>query len=88
MIELPEHRLGGRLDVREITHPAERGVRLPRDVHRDAEGMAVQPRTLVTRRHVRQPVSGLDLEFSEDLHESFQTPVHSRFANPGWRIHR
>jgi hypothetical protein len=40
----------------------------------DAERMAVQPRALVARRHVRKAVRRLDMEFFEDMHARILAP--------------
>jgi inner membrane transporter RhtA len=55
-------------DVGEVHHPAGAGRDLAADVHLDPERVPVQPRALVARGHVRQPVRGLEAELPEDLH--------------------
>src|SRR3546814_4664113 len=61
------------LDVAEVHHPAAVGARLAGDMQLDHERMPVQPRAFVARRHVRQPVRGLDGEGLEDVHGRHST---------------
>ena len=64
------------LDLGEIDHPARVLSHRPLDVYGDAERMAVEPGTLVSLRHVGQPVgrfeSGLRKTISVNLLEGIE----------------
>src|SRR5690606_20965889 len=68
VVEPFEQRPERRLDVAEVHYPAAVGARFAGHVHLDHERMPVQPRALVPRRHVRQPVRSLEGEGLEDVH--------------------
>src|SRR3546814_3900259 len=73
VVELLVQRPERGLDVAEVHHPAAVGARLAGDMQLDHERMPVQPRALVARRHVRQPVRGFDGEGLEDVHGRHST---------------
>jgi len=68
VVELVVKRREGRFDVGEVHHPAGVGVHGAFHVQFDSEGMAMQPRTLVTLGHVRQAVGGFEGEDFENVH--------------------
>lgn len=68
VIQLVVQRLERGLDVGEIHDPAGLRVEVAGDMDLDAEGMAMEARALVARRHVGQPVGGFEGEDLEDIH--------------------
>jgi hypothetical protein len=68
MIDLFEYRRELPFHVGKIHDPAERRIRLAAHVHLDAERMAMQARTLVAWRDIRQPVRGFDMKDLEYVH--------------------
>lgn len=68
MIEGFEDRGERRLDVCEVHDPSGLRPQRTRYVHLNAEGVSVQPRALVSGRHVGKPVCRFDLEYLEYVH--------------------
>lgn len=68
MVDLGENGRERRLQIGEIHDPAGFSVGLARYVDLDTEGMPVQPRALVARRHIGKTMRRLDLEDLEDVH--------------------
>ena len=69
VVEASQERLNRARQVGEVTDPT--GVITDRSahVHGHPVGVPVQPSALVARRHVREAVSRLERELSEDLHQ-------------------
>lgn len=70
MVQLLEDRAERGLDVGEVHDPPGMFAEFTGDVDLDAKGVAMQARSLVPFRNIRQPVGGLNRETFEDVHSA------------------
>ena len=77
MVELVVDRCERGLDVGEVHHPAGVGTRLATDVDFHPERVAVQARTFVPGRNIRQPMRRFDVEDFEDIHAALYRRAHA-----------
>lgn len=74
MIQLVVQGLENTPQIGKIHHPTSMLINLTADMHLDLKGMAMQPCTFVTGRHIRQVVGRLNLKYSEYIHASIVGP--------------
>ena len=67
MVELVFQRLKGALDIGKVAEPTHVLVDSSPKTDLDAERVAVQATALMPRRHIREPVSCLELKFLIDF---------------------
>lgn len=84
-LEDGRHRAG---EVGEVAHPALVAISRPVDIHGHEIRMTVQPGALVTDRHTRQPVGGLERELLEYLHENSSVLPRQGTVESGGQIIR
>lgn len=74
MVEPVEQWLESAAQISEIHYPSGFVADIAAHVDLDTEGVSVHAGTLVTLRHVRQPVGCLDLEYAKDFHGRIVPP--------------